>query len=276
MSPSQSPAIASDSLPARLTGQWVHDKNYYLEKYLEISTRGVGRKWDGKMAYIDLFSGPGRSLIRGTQEEVDGSPLVALNCSFASYVFVDVPEVLETLKKRLKNHPRLPDISFVPGDCNDVIEKVRVASPADHLTLVFIDPTGPQIHFRTIQRLVEDRKMDLVMTIQFGMGLLMNLQQYSRSDGETLTAFLGNEDWREDVRAGGKPSQAGHCIMGRYLKQLRTLGYETVEDREIPVRSDQNNLLLYFMVLASRHPRAKDFWRKATQIQASGQRRLAL
>src|SRR5580700_7611380 len=136
---SENPVIASDGLSARPVGPWGLDKKHYLERYLKISTTAVGKKWNGMLAYVDLFSGPGRSLIRGTKEEVDGSPIVALNQSFAHYVFVDVPEVLEILKARLKNHPKVGAISFVPGDCNKVIDKVRLATPADHLTLAFID-----------------------------------------------------------------------------------------------------------------------------------------
>ncbi len=272
---SRAPTIASDGLPARETGPWVHDKKYYLERYLTISTKGVGPKWKGKLAYVDLFSGPGRSIIRGSGEEVDGSPLVALKCSFASYVFVDSADVLATLKQRLKNHQKFDNITFIPGDCNEVIDGVRAALPADHLTLAFVDPTGLHIHFSTINRLVNSRRVDLLMTIQFGMGIRMNLHQYSRSEGETLTAFLGNDSWRSDVKAGATPSAIAHLILDRYLNQLRTLGYQTVDDREIPVHNDQN-LLLYFMVLASRHPRAHDFWRKTTQIAASGQRKLDL
>src|SRR5260370_40232206 len=62
--------LASDGLPARLTGQWVHGKKYYFCRYLDIMTHGVGRKWEGKLAYVDLFSGPGRSIVRGSQEQV--------------------------------------------------------------------------------------------------------------------------------------------------------------------------------------------------------------
>jgi three-Cys-motif partner protein len=270
------PVVASDGLPARPTGPWVRDKNYYLGRYLDIFTRGVGRKWAGKLAYIDLFSGPGRSIIRGTGEEVEGSPFVALNCSFGHYVFVDVPEVLSTLRARLAGHSKLPQITLIDGDCNAVIDRVRAASPANYLALAFIDPTGLQIEFRTIRELVHKRKVDLLMTIQFGMGIRMNLPLYTQADGAALSAFLGTNGWREDVEAGGSASQIARRILNRYVQALRGLGYETVQDREIDIRSDQNNLLLYFMVLASRHPLGEKFWREATQIQASGQRRLNL
>jgi three-Cys-motif partner protein len=272
----ESPTIASDGLAARPTGSWVHDKKYYLERYLSIFTRGVGPKWNGKLCYIDLFSGPGRSVIRGGTEEVEGSPFIALNYEFARYVFVDTRDVIDTLRKRMNGHPKTHSVSLIEGDCNEVIDAVRAAAPPDHLTLAFVDPTGLQIHFRTIQRLVQDRKVDLLMTIQFGMGIRMNLRQYSQSDSNALTSFLGNDSWRADVAGGGSPTLIGHRILGRYIRQLHALGYETVQNREIPVRTDQNNLLLYFIVLASRHPRGQDFWRKITQIQPSGQRLLDL
>jgi three-Cys-motif partner protein len=275
MAQPEPPAIASDGLPARLTGQWVHDKKYYLCRYLDIMTRGVGRKWDGKLCYVDLFSGPGCSVVRGTEEEVEGSPVLSLRYEFARYVFVDVPEVLSSLKQRLNGHPKFSQISFVEGDCNSVIDAVRAVSPADHLTLAFIDPTGLQIQFRTIRRLVHNRKMDLLMTIQFGMGIRMNLPLYIKAEGTSLTAFVGNARWREDVNAGGSASQIAHRILNRYLRELRAIEYRTVQDREIDIRNDQN-LLLYFMVFASRHPLGGKFWREATQIEWTGQRRLSL
>ena len=265
---------ASDGLPARYTGAWVHDKKYYLNRYLDIVSRGVSRKWDGKLSYVDLFSGPGRSIIRGSKEEIEGSPLISLTHNFARYVFVDVPEVINTLKRRLSLHPKLSLCSFVEGDCNAVIQTVLSKLPSDHLTLAFIDPTGLQIKFKTIQQLVHNRKVDLLMTIQFGMGIRMNLPQYLQTEGLALTEFLGNPEWREDANRGGSVSQLALRILNRYMKQLEALDYVTVRDRQIPIRSDQSNLLLYFMVLASRHPRGEDFWRKITEVSSSGQRGL--
>jgi three-Cys-motif partner protein len=267
--------LGSDGLPARSTGQWVFGKRYYLGRYLDIMTRGVGRKWAGNLSYVDLFAGPGRSVVRGTGEEVEGSPLLALNHEFSRYVFVDVPEVLSVLKRRLIDHPKASQISFVEGDCNAVIETVRQSLPPNHLTLAFIDPTGLQIQFRSVRHLVQNRKMDLLMTIQLGMGVTMNLPQYLKSEGARLTAFLGNAKWREDVKQGGTASQFARRYLSRYVQELRSMGYSTVRERAIDIRNDQN-LLLYVMVLASRHPLGEKFWREATQIEWTGQRRLNL
>jgi three-Cys-motif partner protein len=265
--------LDSDGLPARLTGQWVHGKKYYFCRYLDIMTHGVGRKWQGKLAYVDLFSGPGGSIVRGSQEEVDGSPVLALNYEFARYIFVDIPEVLSCLKKRLAGHPKFSQIVFIEGDCNEVIEEVRFASPADHLMLAFIDPTGLQIRFRTIQRLVQNRSVDLLMTLQFGMGIRLNLNQYIKAEGAKLTAFLGNAEWRKDASKGGSASQVLRRIKNRYLHHLQELGYLPVRDREIDIRNDQN-VLLYFIAFASRHPLGGKFWREAIKIDWTGQRQM--
>lgn len=267
---------ARDGLPARPTGPWVQDKNYYVERYLSIFSRGVGKKWDGKLSYVDLFAGPGRSVVQDNGKEFDGSPFLALKYDFSRYVFVDLPEILSTLKSRLAGHPKFPLISFVEGDCNAVIEDVLKALLANHLTLAFIDPTGLQIQFKTIKHLVAGRKVDLLMTIQYGMGIRMNLPLYAKAEGEALSAFLGNTEWRKDVKAGGSTSQAGRRILDRYQARLRGLGYRNFQDTPIFVHSDQKNLLLYLMVLASRHPLGGKFWREATRILASGQRRLNL
>jgi three-Cys-motif partner protein len=261
-------------LPARRTGQWVHEKNYYLCRYLDIMTHGVVKKWDAKLAYVDLFAGPGRSIVRGTQhEQVAGSPMLSLKYEFAKYVFVDKPEVLSSLQQRLNGHAKSSQIVFVEGDCNDVIDDVRSASPADHLTLAFIDPTGLQIRFRTVQRLVQSRKVDLLMTLQFGMGIKRNLHQYIRAESATLTSYLGNEGWREDANAGGNASQVVRRITTRYMAQLRELEYHTYRDHEVEIRNDQN-VFLYFMAFASRHPLGGKFWREAIKIAWSGQRQI--
>jgi three-Cys-motif partner protein len=267
------PILASDGLPARLTGHWVHEKKYYLSRYLDIMTHGVGKKWGAKLAYIDLFAGPGRSVIRGTGEEVEGSPVLALKYDFARYVFVDKPEVLSSLKTRLNSHDKSSQIVFVEGDCNEVIAKVVLASPADHLGLAFIDPTGLQMQFRTVQRLVHGRKIDLLMTLQFGMGIKRNLHQYIRAESGTLTGFLGNANWREDASAGGSASQVVRRITTRYMRQLRDMGYHTFRDREIEIRNDQN-VFLYFMAFASRHLLGGRFWREAIRIEWTGQRQM--
>jgi hypothetical protein len=108
------------------------------------------------------------------------------------------------------------------------------------------------------------------MTIQFGMGIKMNLPQYLKTKGGALSSFLGNTEWRKDAEQSGTVLQLGRRILTRYLSQLRALGYLDVKDLEI-IRNDKN-LLLYFMIMASRHPLGKHLWREVIKIKPLGQR----
>jgi three-Cys-motif partner protein len=59
-----------------------------LRRYIDIAkgarAKYVPPKGTGGASYIELFSGPGRSLIEGTSEYIDGSPLVAYRAALAS------------------------------------------------------------------------------------------------------------------------------------------------------------------------------------------------
>ncbi len=97
-----------DGLAVRPSGPWIERKFFYLTRYADIFTRGMGKKWgqDG-LTYIDLFAGPGRCLIESNGQERDGSPLIALNYEFSKYILVESdPNNLAALRQRCKKSPR--------------------------------------------------------------------------------------------------------------------------------------------------------------------------
>lgn len=68
-----------DGLVIDEVGAWASEKHERLRKYIDAyrSARAMflPPKGTGGAAYIDLFSGPGRSQIEGTDRFIDGSPL---------------------------------------------------------------------------------------------------------------------------------------------------------------------------------------------------------
>jgi three-Cys-motif partner protein len=65
-------------------------------------------KGTGGAAYIDLFSGPGRSQVEGTDEFIDGSPIVAYKAAqfsgtrFSDLHFNDLdPDNVQALRQRI-------------------------------------------------------------------------------------------------------------------------------------------------------------------------------
>jgi len=274
--PDESP-FGNDGLPVRDSGSWVEDKLYYLGRYLKIFSVGMKNKWAGRLYYVDLFAGPGRCRIRGTKKEIDGSPLVALlGFTFSKYFFFEADRpCFEALEARAKR--RAPDkyknVNMVYGDCNKTIEQVDL--PATGLGLAFIDPTGiSQISFDTVRKLTANRQIDLIINFPEGMGIRMNLHQYTQNDTSALNRFMGSARWQERYRQSLTSfDQVCREIAKEYLDNLRSLGYLAVDGDWIPVRTDQNTLL-YYLLFASRNPRGNDFWRKIKRISPSGDREL--
>jgi len=266
--------LGSDGLPVRDSGVWAGDKLYYLEHYLDIVSVGMKKKWAGKLCYVDLFAGPGKCRIRETRKEIDGSPLIALKFNFAKYFFVESDEkCYRALAARANARAPEKDVDIIPGDCNDVIEKIKL--PPGSLAIAFVDPTGVSpLAFETIHKLAENRKVDLIINFHEGMGIRMNLWQYTRSEANALDRFMGTSRWKERY---GKPpksfNQVCSEIAKEYLGNLRALGYVAVDSDWIPVKTHQNTLL-YYLVFASKHPRGNDLWRKIKRIDPHGQRGL--
>lgn len=269
--------VGNDGLPVRDSGIWVKEKLYYLGRYLRIFSVGMKNKWVGRLYYIDLFAGPGRCRVRETQEEIDGSPLVALlGFDFAKFFFFEADHAcFEALGARTKK--RAPDkwekVKMIPGDCNDTIEQAEL--PSEGLGLAFIDPTGiSQISFETIRKLTAGRQVDLIINFPEGMGIRMNLHQYTQSDESALTRFMDSARWKERYgRSLTSFDQVCTEIGREYLANLRSLGYLAVDSDWIPVKTAQNTLL-YYLLFASKNPRGNDFWRKIKHIGAHGQREL--
>ena len=256
-----------DGLPVRDSGPWIQRKYFFLKRYMDIFTRGMKAKWQGHLSYIDLFAGPGRCLVRDTNSEVDGSPLIALNHEFSKYILVEKdPESLRVLRQRCGKSPKHRSIQIIEGDCNTVISKVV----PDGLSLAFIDPTGIDVHFDTIRALTSGRPVDLLMTVQFAMDMKRNFEQFRKQGSRSkLWKFLGgNVDWPavRDAKAA----------LELFKERVRGLEYRTAEFRDITVRNVQRNVPMYFLFFASKNPKGIEFWNKITARDETGQGQLEL
>ena len=242
-----------DGLPVRVVGPWVERKVHYVDRAADIFARGMGNMW--RLAYVELFAGPGRSWDRGHRAFLDGSAIRALEKPFREYVYVDIdPAATAALAERVRR--RGGSASIFTGDCNEVIDYVRACLPDPGLTLAFIDPTSWQVRFDTIERLVEDRRVDLLMTFTAGF-----MKRVGHQEAASLTAFFGTDKWRGAL---GRPRwERVAALVELYNSRLETLGYLPGAARGVTVRNTRG-APMYQLVLFSRNSRGIDFWKKAT------------
>jgi len=260
---------AADGLLIRCVGGWSKAKHYYFKKYIDTFVTSMRKKWNGQLYYIDLFTGPGKCRTRETEEEIDGSPMIALNAPypFAGYFFVDLNKnALDALSQRCINHQNYGKITFINGDCNLVIDNIINAIPQWSLSLAFIDPTGLDFKFTTLQKLAQ-RKVDLIITFPEGMAINRNINKFLKEEHSPLDDVVGDKGWRQ--------FKTGKEIIGYYRNNLASVGYQEVKlGDEIPVRSIAKNLPLYCLLFASKHKLGHRFWQDISKIDHTGQRKL--
>jgi three-Cys-motif partner protein len=184
-----------------------------------------------------------------------------INHEFTKFIFTEMSlPAAEALATRLEPfvNSRLAEIWC--GDCAEAIEHIRI--PAGSLTFAFIDPTGiGHAPFSLVETLHRKTRCDLLINIQHGMGIKMNIHQYTPDANEqsALTRFLGNDQWKGLPQHNRGDFFRG--VLDLYKQQLDRLGF-AFTGREVFIRT-QKNTPLYLLLFASKHKRGQEFWEKS-------------
>lgn len=254
------------ALPARPVNAWNARKHHFLKKYMGIFSVGM-KRYPGGLTYLDLFAGPGMCVLTGAGERVEGSPLIALSQPFVRYAFVEKDAGdADALRQRVQAHRNGSRAIVINEDCNDAIDAVRGTMPDSGLTFAFVDPDAWQIRFDTIRRLVDERKVDLLITFHI-VGMRRNADRPMR----IIDDFFGTPDWRPIV---ARQHLAASDLLNVYRRQLEGIGYVFDETAPAIAVKNSNDAPIYYLLFASKHRRGYDFWRKIVTEEETGQRRL--
>ena len=271
MGSNDGPRAPSDGLATAEVGAWAETKYALLAMYAGMFATATKNRWPNRV-HIDLFSGPGRALIRGTSRVVDTSPLLALGVvdRFTHCVFCERdPDWLDALEKRVRTG--WPDAAarFIAGDTNASVEAILSCMPthghgAGVISLCFADPWKlKNLKFTTVETL-SGRRVDFLVLIPTDMDANRNWKQYLKTTNATVDDFLGTKTWRNRWGERQPKSQGfGAFLAEEFCARMRALGYEFGGiDHNVHVRSG-GNLPLYRLGFFSRHPLGEKLWRSA-------------
>jgi three-Cys-motif partner protein len=165
----------TDGLPASIVGPWAVEKHERLRKYID-AYRAARAKFlpprgEGGAAYIELYSGAGRSQIEGTGEFVDGSPLVAFNAArlsrtgFSDLHFNDIDEEnIEALRRRIASHGGAAH--YYSESAETAVDRIIYALNPIGLHFAFLDPYNLEnLPFSIIRRLAKLPRMDMLIHV---------------------------------------------------------------------------------------------------------------
>lgn len=261
--------VGSDGELTLTVGRWAKGKLFYIRRYCDVFNTGMKGKWVVR-TYIDLFAGPGKCLIETTREEIDGSPLLALNCRvpFTHYFFNDAdPNVIKALKARSVSYSTVI-MEYSSKDCNLVVDDLLKRLPSNSLDFCFIDPFNWEISFSSIRRLTEKRRMDLAITFHIG-----NIKRVADKPPKELIDFFPDASWQEEYRKAGKQGKlSGRVFLDAYERGLSNIGYKEIKDYILMV--NKTKVPLYYLIFASKHKRGAEFWDKIAGRSEVGQFRM--
>jgi three-Cys-motif partner protein len=264
-----------DELPVSEVGEWTIEKHKRLRRYVSI-TRSVRKKWLAPMrpglaprgaTYIDLFCGPGRSLIRDTTRVIDGSPLVATsaaaegNAPFSKVLLADINQsYVDASRVRLASRGTATDC-FV-GSASETAKQIMKVLDPYALHFAFLDPFNlGDLAFDAIRSLAQLNRMDMLIHVS-AQDLQRNLRRNIELEGSALDRFAPG--WREHVDIGARDEVIRAGILGHWLGLIR--GLDMQPSKGIELVSGERNQRLYWLVLVSRHARASEFWDKVRNI----------
>jgi three-Cys-motif partner protein len=187
-------------------GPWTTTKLAKVRKYLEAYQVVMRKQIWAKTVYIDAFSGSGAVMLRGATAPTDGSALQALGLEqpFSEYHLIEkskkaVKRLREQAERRYPD--RMDRVTFHTGDVNDVLPGLLRKLTSKHRAVLFIDPYGMQLEWRTLQAIAKCQRVDLWLLVPTGMGLqrlaTKNRERMRPSWEAKIDAFLGYKGWRD-------------------------------------------------------------------------------
>jgi three-Cys-motif partner protein len=171
------------------------------------------------------------------------------------------------LKKRLRTHPKRERIHLFNESWIDLVAKGKLQFDARTLVVAFIDPTGiSAVPMSAMEALMRNPHIDLLLTIQYALGIVLNAPQFARSEKEetVLDHFLGSADWRQwRVKDS---SELGRRAIEAFCAKIEASGFKGARHISVPEKRP-----LYRFAYFSRHERGTEFWNKILKFDEKGQ-----
>jgi len=250
-----------DGLIVEKVGSWARRKLKIVTDYIQASG-AARRKYRGPgAAYIDVFCGPGRSLLRGKNEFIEGSPVAAFKKaqgSLAPFTSINIsdgdPELLAAAENRLKAL-QAPVRAFA-GPASAAMPTIVQGLDPIGLHLAFLDPHNlGTLSFDLFEQLAKLRRIDVIAHVSLS-DLQRNADRYTSEAHDQFDKFAPG--WREKVGTDMNQEALRRGIIQYWSNKVTALGLPRARHCEL-ISGDQGQRL-YLLILLARHDLAHKLW----------------
>lgn len=113
--------------------------------------------------------------------------------------------------------------------------------------------------------------MDFLILLALGMDALRNWSTYLRPTSTKVDLFLGDSTWRERWKDfETRDSSPIRFLATEYARSMTSLGYLTTSlEQMLEVRTQDNNMRLYYLAFFSKHNKGYEFWKEVLKYSTS-------
>src|SRR6266446_3939779 len=244
-----------DGLWVENVGPWAKEKLKILTDYIQISSST--RKKYTHCAFVDVFSGPGKSKIRGTTELIDGSPVAAYKQAGKTRAFSGIyisdadQDLLDSAASRLRDLGAR--VNPIEGPASRSLPKIVSDLSPSGLHLALLDPHNlGTLSFDLFESLAKLQRIDVIVHVSLG-------------DLQRNADFAPG--WRDHVRTDMNQVSLRAPILQYWTEKVVALGLPRAKHCEL-IRGTKNQRLYWLMFLA-KHELPHAFWRKITSLAKS-------
>ena len=147
-----------------------------------------------------MFCGPGRSLIRGTTQYIDGSPIAAFKKGSAKpFTSINIsdgnPELMQAAETRLKALGA--PVHATSGPASAALPQIVKRLPQSGLHLAFLDPHNlGTLSFDLFEQLAKLKNVDIILHVSL-YDLQRNADRYTSEAHDEFDRFAPG--WRDHV-----------------------------------------------------------------------------
>jgi three-Cys-motif partner protein len=270
-------------------GDWTERKLDAIESYLKAYLTALSNQRDWlSLGYIDAFAGEGSIELATTVDDVVAPPLqglierqarglirgsvtraLELEPGFDGYVLIEKDKAsARELEDLYAQHPD-KNVQVRTGDANDILCSICENSDwSERRAVVFLDPPGMQVEWRTLKAIAETGAIDLWIWFPIGIGVNRLLPRSGDIPEEwesRLNVVFGTEDWKTHFFE----KEAKTDLFGNMRKDVRKIAtfesirdywndrlgsiFPAVSDNAAMLRNSTNNPM-YLLCFASANP----------------------
>jgi len=244
-------------------GPWAPDKLKIVTDYIQASSAARRRYLGTGAAYVDVFSGPGRSKIRTTGRLIDGSPVAAFikaKGSLAPFTALHVSDADADLLSSAERRLRALDapVHATPGPASAAMPRIVQSLNSTGLHFAFLDPHNlGSLSFDLFESLAKLKRIDIIVHVSLS-DLQRNADRYTSVAHEEFDRFAPG--WRDHIRTDMNQASLRAALLQFWSDKVMGLGLPRAEHCEL--FKGTNNQRLYWLIFLSKHELAHDLWSK--------------